>query len=133
MDDNDSTLAEEQIDRQRRAQGGGASIHQTNHDPRVTAFSRWALVAIWGIGTAIVSFGFNAMVSRMDRMSTGIEALTLAMTKSNSQLEFHSAEIGSIKAVNAEQQAQINENRRDIAVMEGKVFRGVKGYGDAPR
>lgn len=120
-DDNDSSLAELQIDRQRLP--SGASITQTTHDKRLSALIGWAWLAVGGVAVSGIYYVGNKL-----------SELNITLARAVTQIEFHSAEIGHIKAVNAEQDSRLNRVERDVAVVEGKVFRGVDGYGkEQPR
>lgn len=115
-DDNDSTLAELQIDRQRTL-GGGASIVQSN-DPRVSKLFAWALGFL---GTAIATGSFMA-ANNLYQLN-----LTVAQGVKND-----AAQMARID----DHEIRLRAVERDVSAIEGKVFRGVDGFGEnkhAPR
>lgn len=99
----------------------GASIQQTN-DPR---FSR---AINWGIGLL-----GTLVVLVLTWIGTSINALTVAVTQGTERIEF----LARTQVITEQRldthDSRLNKAERDIAVIEGRVFRGVQGYQEASR
>lgn len=110
MEDDDSTLEEIKIDRQRLA-GGGASITQMG-DNRVTRLMNW----FWtSLGLAVVAGSFT-VANNLYQLN-----LTVAQGVKNDLL---------IATQIKDHEDRLRKVERDVSTLEGKVFRGVAGYED---
>ncbi len=112
MDDSNSDLAELQIERERARvfghKGGGASINQ---DARVSKVIVW----FWGIvGTGFIG-AVLLVANNLWQLNLAINRLADNGAAFSAQLKDHEDRIRKVE--------------RDVSSIEGKVFRGVPGYG----
>jgi len=94
----------------------GAQVTQTN-DPRFSKALNWALGIL---GTV--------MVLVLTWIGTSINALTVAVTQGTERIEFLArTQVAAENRIDGHD-ARLNKVERDVALIEGRVFRGVSGY-----
>lgn len=94
----------------------GAQITQTN-DPRFSKAINWGLGLL---GTLLVLV--------LTWIGTSINALTVAVTQGTERIEFLArTQVAAEQRIDGHD-ARLNKVERDVAVIEGRVFRGLPGY-----
>jgi hypothetical protein len=98
---------------------GGASITNRDlRDPRVSSVINW----LWGtMGTALIAVGIW--------IATSINELNITSARLIVQLEVVNRQLSAKDARDDAQDKRIEALTGDMREMQGKVFRGVDGYG----
>ncbi len=106
IDDNTSDLAEQQIDRQRRAMAGGGGASVEIRDGRVSKAIAWVLITIGGLLVTVLGFCANNLWQLNLTMRDVLnDNKTTVATLSDHELRIRSAE-------------------RSINTLEGRNLRG---------
>lgn len=120
--DNNSDLEELRIDKQRAAMmrgggdSGGGHIHESQ-DPRVSAVLNW----VW---TALGSIALLIGVGMYNKLSNMNDTLLRAVSKLETQAE----QINDLRAEMIELRKDNAGLKTQIAVIEGKVQRGIQEF-----